>query len=64
MSKVYLVYVVDTTPHGFTSDWQDHREYKLVRTYLDKELAENYKAYRVARSNCSVRIEDYPISED
>jgi len=64
MSKVYLVYVVDTTPHGFSSDWQDHREYKLVRTYLDQDLAEAYKELRMARGNCSVRIEAHDISED
>ena len=37
MRYAYLVYVVDTTPHNFSSDWQDHRTYKLVGTYKSNE---------------------------
>jgi hypothetical protein len=63
MNKVFLVYVCDTTPHNFSSDWQDHRRFEILTSYLDEQKALERKAMLLARGNCAVRIESVSLSE-
>jgi hypothetical protein len=55
-SKVYQVYAVETTPHGFSSDWQDHRQYKIIRSYLNEEKAKEYRDFLLNKGGWSAMI--------
>jgi len=63
MNKVFLVYVCDTTPRNFSSDWQDHRSFEILTSYLDEEKAQERKKMLLAHGNCAVRIETVSLSE-
>jgi hypothetical protein len=60
MSKVYLVYAVDISPHNFSSDWQDHRKFELVGAFLDEKNAQNHCEVLKQKQNAT-KIESVPL---
>ena len=64
MRYVYLVYVRDISPHGFSSDWQDHREFKLERVFMNKKKADAYRARIRERGQYAVVINKMTVTED
>lgn len=62
--KVFLVYAVETTPHKFSSDWQDHRRFKIVRAYLDENQAQEYRNFLLKRGGYSAFIETQNLFDE
>lgn len=57
---VYLLYAMDCSPHGFTSDWQDHRTFELKNVYDSETKALERKAFLMKRGY-SVTIKEIEL---
>ena len=61
--KVYQVHAVETTPTGFSSDWQDHRQYKVMKTFIDGNKATEYRQRLLATGRYSAYVESFEVDE-
>lgn len=60
--KVYLVYSKESGAHGFSSDWQDHRQFKIDKVFLDRDAADSYKKALLDSGRYSAYIEYHFVS--
>ena len=61
--RVYQVFAVETTPHGFSSDWQDHRQFKVMKTFVDEPKAKEFRDYLLSTKRYSAHIESFSVTE-
>lgn len=63
MKTVYQVFACDITPRNYSSDWQDHRTFELVASYLNEQKAIEHKNSLSGRGEWSVQIKTIQIME-